>query len=117
MTERAAILGAGAWGTALAIHLSKIGAGTVLWARSAATASALQKARENRDYLPDHALPESLAITSDLPRALHDASLVIFVVPAQASRAIFRQAAPHLRHGADLVIDPPFFARLVYEGM
>ncbi len=104
MKARAAVLGAGSWGTALALHLARSGTETALWARNPRTAEVLRAERENRDYLPGHRLPDAMAITSDLPRALKGAGLVLFVVPAQGSRAIFRQAAPDLERKSDLVI-------------
>jgi glycerol-3-phosphate dehydrogenase (NAD(P)+) len=104
VTTRTAVLGAGSWGTALALHLARSGKPAVLWARRVSTADALAASRENREYLPGHRLPENLEITGDLPRALGGASLVIFAAPAQESRAIFRRAAAALDPAADLVI-------------
>ena len=101
---RAAILGAGSWGTALAIHLARSGTSAVLWTRSDETAVSLSAARENVLYLPGHRFPESLEVTPDLAQALRAATLVLFVAPAQVSRALFRAAAPHLGQGADRVI-------------
>jgi glycerol-3-phosphate dehydrogenase (NAD(P)+) len=98
------VLGAGSWGTALAIHLSRRGAPVRLWARRAERAAALEASRENADYLPGHRLPEGLEVTADLSRALEGAALVLFVVPAQASRGIYAAAAPALEPGSDLVI-------------
>jgi glycerol-3-phosphate dehydrogenase (NAD(P)+) len=102
--SRAAVLGAGSWGTALALHLARRGAATTLWARRPERAAAIRKARENTDYLPGHRLPENLEVSDDLGRALEGAGLVLFVVPAQASRSIYRDAAGHLDGTADLVI-------------
>ncbi len=104
MKGHAAVVGAGSWGTALAIHLGRSGIETILWARAPATAEAIGAARENRDYLPGTRLPDGVRITADLAGALRGAALVLFVLPAQASRAIFRRAAPHLERRADLVI-------------
>jgi glycerol-3-phosphate dehydrogenase (NAD(P)+) len=104
MTTRTAVLGAGSWGTALALHLAREGRPVVLWTRRPPLAAEIAAARENRDYLPGHPLPADLEITGDLPRALRGASLVIFVAPAQESRALFRRAASALDRSADLVI-------------
>ena len=102
--SRAAVIGAGSWGTALAIHLARGGAATTLWARHPDRAAAISAARENALYLPGHRLPENLEVTHDLGRALRGAGIVLFVVPAQASRSIYGDAAAHLEPGADLVI-------------
>jgi glycerol-3-phosphate dehydrogenase (NAD(P)+) len=104
MSGRAAVVGAGSWGTALAIHLASTGMETALWARSDERARELATTRRNELYLPGHRLPDTVAVTGDLGEALRDASLVLFAVPAQASRAIFQCAAPHLAPRADRVI-------------
>ena len=82
-----AVLGAGAWGTALAIRLA--GQGPVaLWTRSADHAQAMVQTRENGRYLPGFALPATLAIGADLAEALAQADLVIAAVPSNAFRAL-----------------------------
>jgi glycerol-3-phosphate dehydrogenase (NAD(P)+) len=102
--NRAAVLGAGSWGTALAIHLARAGRATTLWARRTDHAATLRSRRENADYLPGRPFPEGLEIADDLERTVRGASLVVFVVPAQASREIFARAAPAIGDSADLVI-------------
>jgi len=87
-----AVLGAGAWGTALAIALARSGEAlasrhrVTLWARDAAQAQAIAAARRNARYLPEIALPESLAIGSDLRTALSDAELLIAATPVAGLR-------------------------------
>jgi len=98
-----AVIGAGSWGTALAIHLARNGAPCLLWARGERAAE-LQERRENPTYLPEHPFPETLKVTGDLGEALSRAEVVLFVVPAQASRSIFRQAAQLIRPGIDMII-------------
>jgi glycerol-3-phosphate dehydrogenase (NAD(P)+) len=71
-----AVLGAGAWGTALAVHLAARHQVT-LWARDAAQAAAMQHARVNHRYLPGIALPPTLALSADLNAALSGATLII----------------------------------------
>lgn len=100
----AAVLGAGSWGTALAVHLARSGRRTILWSRSARGAEALGAARENADYLPGHRFPETLKVTAGLREALRGAGIVLFVVPAQWSRPIYRAASEHLEAVVDLVI-------------
>jgi glycerol-3-phosphate dehydrogenase (NAD(P)+) len=84
--DTVAILGAGAWGTALAIHLARTRSAPEirLWARDAAQADALAAARENARYLPGARIPASLAVTSRLAAALADAALIIVATPVQA---------------------------------
>ncbi len=87
-----AILGAGAWGTALAISLSARHRVT-LWGRDAAQAAAMSTSRRNQRYLPEAALPQELHLTADLNAALADAGLVLVAVPTSALRITLRQIA------------------------
>jgi glycerol-3-phosphate dehydrogenase (NAD(P)+) len=101
---RVTVLGAGSWGTALAVHLSGGGMKTRLWSRRPETAAALAATRLNATYLPGIALPPGLEVVGDLKPALEDAEIVLFVAPAQATRELARRAAPHLPAEAGLVI-------------
>ena len=98
-----AILGAGAWGTALARVLAEHGEPVALWTWQAAHAAELIQARENAAFLPGFSLPEQVAPTSDLGQALRGADLVVLVVPTTALRETLRQASPHLAADAALV--------------
>src|SRR5262249_17491250 len=102
--RRLAVLGSGSWGTALAIHLARSGGRVRLWGRSAGRVGAIAAARENAAYLPGHRLPEGVEGTGALGLAVEEASLVLLVVPAQASREIFREAGSAAPADADLVI-------------
>jgi glycerol-3-phosphate dehydrogenase (NAD(P)+) len=84
--KKTAILGAGNWGTALAVLWAKNGRDILLWARNPTLAEQLKKYRENRDYLPGIELPASLNVTSDL-QSCADADLIVLVVPSIALRA------------------------------
>ena len=101
---RAAVVGAGSWGTALAIHLAGAGVDTLLRARRPEAAAVMQRDRENAAYLPGCPFPDQLRVTAGLEEALRGRDLVLFVTPAQSSRAIFRSAAPFLDPGAVAVI-------------
>jgi glycerol-3-phosphate dehydrogenase (NAD(P)+) len=82
-----AVLGAGAWGTALAIRLA--GQGPVsLWTRSSEHAVAMRRERENRRYLPGFPLPKGLEVSSDLTGVVVDADLLIAGVPSNAFRSL-----------------------------
>ena len=85
-----AVLGAGAWGTAIAVNLAARHPIT-LWARDPAQAAALQAQRENRRYLPGIALPSTLSIGADLNDALRDANLVLAAMTTAGLRDILRQ--------------------------
>jgi glycerol-3-phosphate dehydrogenase (NAD(P)+) len=98
-----AVLGAGSWGTALAIHLANAGHGVRLWARDHLLVEELHRARVNARYLPDAALPGAIGVTSSLGAALDGADFVVTAVPSHGLRAVIRSAAPHIQDGAILV--------------
>lgn len=80
------VIGAGAWGTAMAAHLARREQGATLVTRRSEHAVAMQLARENRDYLPGIKLPESLGVTSDLRAALLKAEVALIASPSHALR-------------------------------
>ena len=92
-TTRVAVLGAGSWGTALAAMLARHGAETRLWGRDATQMTALAAARRNLRYLPELELPDTLAFTHDLARALTDVDVVLIVVPSHAFATLLEQIA------------------------
>lgn len=100
--QRISVIGAGAWGTALAILAQRAGRDVTLWPRRAEQADALRRTRENAAYLPGVPLDPALRIETDLARAL-DADAVLYAQPAQHFRGFCREAAP-LWKGAALVI-------------
>ncbi len=85
-SRKIAVLGAGAWGTALAIHLAKVGHSVSLWTHRAEQAQKLNADRENQRYLPDIGLPENISATASMRDAVADAESVLVVVPSQAFR-------------------------------
>jgi glycerol-3-phosphate dehydrogenase (NAD(P)+) len=99
-----AILGAGAWGTALALVARRAGRKAVLWARSPQLAANIAASHANPDYLPGVALDPAITVTSDLAAAVATADAVLLVVPAQAVRAIAGNLGSLLRPGIPVVI-------------
>ena len=93
------VVGAGAWGTAFALHLVRAGQAVTLVPRRAEHARGMQAARENADYLPGVALPPALGITDDLGSALQSAEVVLLACPSQALRETCGRIRTHL-HGA-----------------
>jgi glycerol-3-phosphate dehydrogenase (NAD(P)+) len=92
--SRIAILGAGAWGTALALSLSRRGGHQLcLWSHSAALADQLADAGENLHYLPGFTLPVEIQVTSDLPRAIFEADILLCVTPSQHLRDVITHIA------------------------
>ena len=100
---KAAVLGAGSWGTTFALVLADAGTPTTIWARSEQTVSAITDGHENPRYLPGVALPASLTATADAAAAVDGADIVFFAVPAQTLRACLTQWAPFLPPQALLV--------------
>lgn len=95
-----AVLGAGSWGTALAIQLTRGENRVRLWDHDAPRAAAMQAARENRRYLPGVHLPDEIEISGDMGAVLEGAEVVVAVVPAQVMRPVMAQAAALLPEGA-----------------
>ena len=103
LTQRhIAVLGAGSWGTALAVLLARGGEPTVLWGRDPAQAEKMCRERCNRRFLPDNPFPTDLQVTSDLAEALQQAWSVVMVVPSYAFRELLRKARPLLGAGTGL---------------
>ncbi len=92
MNVRVAVIGAGSWGTAVGA-IAAVNADAVLWARDPAVADRITLEHANPDYLPDIALPESLAATSDLREACAGADVVVMGVPSHGFRAVMTAAA------------------------
>ena len=80
------VVGAGAWGTAFALHLSRGGRTVALAPRRAEHAAAIVAARENREYLPGIPLGADIEVTANLARGLSEADIVLFACPAQTLR-------------------------------
>ena len=100
---KAAVMGAGSWGTTFAQVLCDAGTAAVLHARRAQLAKALSETHENPDYLPGIALTPALEATTDPAEALAGADLVAFAVPAQSLRANLIAWAPLIPRHALLV--------------
>lgn len=101
--QKISVIGAGAWGTALATVARRAGRDVTLWAFEPEVAEAINTGHENTLYLPGVTLDAGIAATSDLAAAL-DAHAVLLVPPAQHVRRICQQAAPHWPAGVPAVI-------------
>lgn len=91
-----AVLGAGSWGTALAIQLARNGIDTLLWGRDHDKMAAMAAERCNSRYLPGITLPDNLTPVSDMVAALETAQDILVVVPSHAFRQTLEQIAPQL---------------------
>jgi glycerol-3-phosphate dehydrogenase (NAD(P)+) len=96
--SRIAVIGAGAWGTALAIVLGRKKTHEVqLWANETEVTESVSHTRINERFLPGFILPESITVTCDLNAALDGAQIVVSVMPSQHCRALFQRMSPSLR--------------------
>ena len=102
--SRIAVIGAGAWGTALAISLARRGGHELsLWAHSPAHAEELIDTGENLRYLPGFVLPLGVRVTARLPEAVEGADTILCVTPSQSLRSVMETIAPVLRPGQCLL--------------
>jgi glycerol-3-phosphate dehydrogenase (NAD(P)+) len=101
---RAAVIGAGAWGTALADLVARNGKRTVLWAREPDVVADVNAHHLNARFLAGAALSPALTATGDLAAALADASTITFVAPSHVLRDVIRSAAHAVREDAILIV-------------
>ncbi len=99
----AGVIGAGAWGTALAQVCARAGLAPTLWAREAEVAEGIRDTRENSLFLPGVTLDPALTVTTDLAD-LSGCDMILAVAPAQHMRAALAGLAPHLRAGAPVLL-------------
>jgi glycerol-3-phosphate dehydrogenase (NAD(P)+) len=102
-SHRAAVLGAGSWGTALAIHLSRVGHDVTIWGRDHGLIAEMQARQANPTYLPDITFPTGLQPVASLDEALAGARHVIVAVPSHGLRSVVHAASPFIPRGAVLV--------------
>jgi glycerol-3-phosphate dehydrogenase (NAD(P)+) len=102
MSDRVAVVGAGSWGTAVA---ALVGAAhpVSLWVRSPELASAIERTRENSTYLPGVGLPEGLAATASLEKAVDGAGVVFMAVPSHGFRAVLHDLKP-FTSGVEVIV-------------
>jgi glycerol-3-phosphate dehydrogenase (NAD(P)+) len=101
--SRIAVLGAGAWGTAIALSLTRRGGHQItLWSHSVEEARQIADARENVLFLPGFPLPADIAITAS-EDAVSDAEIVVSVIPSEFLRATFARLRPYMRPGQIVV--------------
>lgn len=93
--NKIAVVGAGSWGTTVS-SIAAASTETILWARRAELADAINETRHNPEYLPELELPASLSATHDLERATLGADVVVMAVPSHGFRDVFSRIANHL---------------------
>ena len=98
-----AVLGAGSWGTSLAVHLGRIGHDVRLWGRDRNLVEEMSARRANAIYLPDVTLPDTVSVTASIDAAVRATDLIVSAIPSHGCRAVMRVAAPHLMPLATIV--------------
>lgn len=94
MPSKVAVIGAGSWGTALAVLLAKKGCDVRLWVHRPEHAVAIERERQNAEYLPGITIPDSVRITCEFDEALNESDFVILVVPSHTMREIVKHISP-----------------------
>jgi glycerol-3-phosphate dehydrogenase (NAD(P)+) len=102
--KNVAVIGAGAWGTALAQTLARAGLVPTLWAHEQATVAAINETHENATFLKGVALDPAISATRDIASAVRDKDLIVWVTPAQHLRGTLAKAAAHLPARAPLLL-------------
>jgi glycerol-3-phosphate dehydrogenase (NAD(P)+) len=104
MTKHIAVLGAGAWGTALALGLARDGKRTILFGRDQSSVDKINVSQTNTRYLPDLKFDTELRATSDAREALSGATLILAVIPAQKLRDGLSSIAQYIPQGVPVVL-------------
>ena len=100
---RISVLGAGSWGTALALLLHNNGHEVILWSALGEEIDVLREKRENVSKLPGVKIPEAIDITTDLERSLRDADVAVLAVPSPYIRSTCKRMAPYIKKGQRIV--------------
>jgi len=95
--KRIGVIGAGSFGTALAVTLVNKGHCVRIWSRESGQLDLMKETRKNPRFLPDVTLPDMLEMAYTMEDAIKDADIVLFSVPAQAFRSVFAEAIPYLK--------------------
>ncbi len=101
-TSAVTVLGAGSYGTALAICLARNGHQVTLWGRNSDDVATLAAERKNQRYLPDVPFPDTLLLQADLQQAVASSAIVLVVVPSHAFADTLQQIKPALVEGAQV---------------
>lgn len=101
--SKVSVIGAGSWGTALAILLEKNGHEVTLWSHREEEAKELAKSREHKSKLPGVQIPERIEITGNLESALQAKDVLVFAVPSVAVRSTAKKVAPYVKKGQLIV--------------
>ncbi|MBC5995973.1 NAD(P)H-dependent glycerol-3-phosphate dehydrogenase [Romboutsia ilealis] len=101
--KKICVLGAGSWGSALALSLAKKGYNVMMWTLSQEQADKINTTKENIDYLPGVLFPNNIELTTNIEEAVRDSRLIILAVPSQAIRSVCKQIKEFVKPNQILV--------------
>ena len=101
--EKICVLGAGSWGSALALVLAKKGYEVSLWTLNEEQANKINKTKENIEYLPGVLFPNHIKVTTDIEDSVTNSKLIVLAIPSQAIRSISNQIKPFVKDNQILV--------------
>ena len=101
--EKICVLGAGSWGTALALVVAKKGYNVSMWTLNEEQCNKINKDKENIDYLPGVVIPDNIVVTTNIEEAVKDGTIIVLAVPSQAIRSVCKQIKPFIKDNQILV--------------
>ena len=101
--EIVCVLGAGSWGTALALVVAKKGYNVSMWTLNEEQCNKINKDKENIDYLPGVVIPDNIVVTTNIEEAVKDGTIIVLAVPSQAIRSVCKQIKPFVKDKQILV--------------
>ncbi len=103
IAEPIAVIGAGSWGTALALHLARNNQTVNLWGRDSAQIKLMQQSRSNERYIPGVLFPENLHLFTELDKTLNGVTDILLVVPSHAFRTTLQMIKPLMKTGTRII--------------
>lgn len=100
---KACVIGAGSWGTAMAVHLARMEKNVVVWNKFQEEIDEIKKAGENKKFLPGVKIPENIDFTTDMASATRDAKVIIFALPSPLTRVVSEELSKHVSDGTIVV--------------
>lgn len=100
---RACVIGAGSWGTAMAVHLAETGKDVLVWNKFEDEIEKIKLDGENKKYLPGVKLSSKISFTSDMAEATRDAELVVFALPSPLTRMVAKDLSEYIPEGKIIV--------------
>ena len=101
--QKMCVIGAGSWGSALALSLHKNNHKVFMWTRDVDQVKEIRDTKENSKFLPGVIFPDDLIVSNDLEEVIKDSEIVVLAVPSQAVRSVSKQIKPFIKENQILV--------------